>query len=164
MPVRYILSSVWVRLSIFSQLPIIQYVGLCVFSLLISPVMIERLYTLSFYHHQIGSMNDYPLFMVRSWNNGVRCMSFYILLNMENDEDKCFIVNLGLIIASEMSGISCCASNSIKWQRDVYLKGKTMLGFNFATTMTGLRHLNMFGFQLTCESSEKYIDNRKYRP
>ena len=33
MPVRYVLSSVWVRLSIFSQLSIIQYMGLCVFSL-----------------------------------------------------------------------------------------------------------------------------------
>ena len=44
MPVRYNLSSVWVRLSIFSQLSIIQYVGLCVFSLPISFVMIERIY------------------------------------------------------------------------------------------------------------------------
>ena len=43
MPVRYILSSVWARLSIFSQLSIIQYVGLCVFSLPISPVMIESI-------------------------------------------------------------------------------------------------------------------------
>ena len=33
MPVRYNLPSVWVRLSIFSQLSIIQYVGPCVFSL-----------------------------------------------------------------------------------------------------------------------------------
>ena len=32
MPVRYNLSSMWVRLSIFSQLSIMQYVGLCVFS------------------------------------------------------------------------------------------------------------------------------------
>ena len=40
----------------------------------------ENKYTLSHYHHnQIGSMNYYPLFRVRSWNNGVRCMSFYIL-------------------------------------------------------------------------------------
>ena len=46
MPVRYILSSVWVRLSIFSQLSIIQYVGLCVFSLPISFVMIESIYIL----------------------------------------------------------------------------------------------------------------------
>ena len=46
MPVRYILSSVWVRLSIFSPLSIIQYVGLYVFSLPISLVMIERIYIL----------------------------------------------------------------------------------------------------------------------
>ena len=46
MPVRYILLSVWVRLSIFSPLSIIQYVGLYVFSLPISVVMIERIYIL----------------------------------------------------------------------------------------------------------------------
>ena len=40
------LSSVWVRLSIFYQLSITQYVGLCVFSLPISFVMIERIYIL----------------------------------------------------------------------------------------------------------------------
>ena len=40
-PVRCNLSSVWVRLSIFSQLSIIQYVGLCVFSLPISFMMIR---------------------------------------------------------------------------------------------------------------------------
>ena len=51
MAVRYILSSVWMRLSIFSQLSIIQYMGLCVFSLPISLVMIEMIYTLSYYHH-----------------------------------------------------------------------------------------------------------------
>ena len=44
MPVRYILSSVWVRLCIFFTLSIIQYVGLYVFSLPISLVMIERIY------------------------------------------------------------------------------------------------------------------------
>ena len=44
MPLRYILSSVWVRLSIFSPLSIIQYVGLYVFSLPISLVMIEIIY------------------------------------------------------------------------------------------------------------------------
>ena len=31
----------------------------------ISLVMIERIYTLSYYHHQIGSMNYYPLLWVR---------------------------------------------------------------------------------------------------
>ena len=51
--------------------------GLCVFNLPISFVMIERKYTLSHHHHQIESMNYYPLFRVRSWNNGIRCMSLY---------------------------------------------------------------------------------------
>ena len=37
---------VWVRSGIFSQLSIIQYVGLCVFSLPISLVMIDRMYIL----------------------------------------------------------------------------------------------------------------------
>ena len=50
MPARYTLSSVWVRLSIFSQLSIIQsiiqYVGLCVSSLPTPLVMIERIYIL----------------------------------------------------------------------------------------------------------------------
>ena len=40
----------------------------------------ENIYTLSYYHHQIGRMYYYPWFRVRSWNNGVRCMSFYILM------------------------------------------------------------------------------------
>ena len=46
MPVRYILSSVWVRSSIFAPLSIMQYVGLYVFSSPISLVMIERIYIL----------------------------------------------------------------------------------------------------------------------
>ena len=46
MPLRYILSSVWVRLNIFSPLSILQYLGLYVFSLPISLVMIERIYIL----------------------------------------------------------------------------------------------------------------------
>ena len=50
----------------------------------------ENIYTLSYYHHQIGSMNYYPLFRVRSWNNGVRCMSFYILMMTQmNPENRC---------------------------------------------------------------------------
>ena len=54
--------------------------GLCVFSLPISLVMIERICTLSYYHNQIGSINYHPLFRVRSWNNDMRCMSLYILI------------------------------------------------------------------------------------
>ena len=54
---RYMLPSVCLRLRQFSQLSFIQYMGLCVFSLPISPVMIVRMCTLSYYHHQTGSMN-----------------------------------------------------------------------------------------------------------
>ena len=46
MPVTYILSSVWVRLNTFYQFSIIQCMGLCVFSLPISLVMIGRIYIL----------------------------------------------------------------------------------------------------------------------
>ena len=35
---------------------------------------------LSYYHHQIGSMNYYLLFRVRPWNNSMRCISLYILM------------------------------------------------------------------------------------
>ena len=42
----------------------------------------KNIYTLSYYHHPIGSMNYYPLLRVRSWNNGTRCMSFYILMGV----------------------------------------------------------------------------------
>ena len=44
----------------------------------------DNIYTLSYYHHQIGRMNYYPLFRVRSWNNGVRCMSCYIVMNRDS--------------------------------------------------------------------------------
>ena len=44
MPVRYILSSVWVRLSIFPHLSIIQDMELCILSLSLSLVMIARMY------------------------------------------------------------------------------------------------------------------------
>ena len=44
------------------------------------PVMIVRMCTLSYYHHQIGSVNNQPLFRVRLWNNGMSCMSYYVLM------------------------------------------------------------------------------------
>ena len=56
MLVRYMLRSVCLRLRQFSQLSFIQYMGLCVFSLPNSLLMIVRMCTLS-YHLQIGRMN-----------------------------------------------------------------------------------------------------------
>ena len=77
--VRYILPSVCLRLRQFSQSSFIQYMGLCVFILPNSPVVIVRMCSLSYYH-QTGSMNHKPLFRVRSCNNGMRCMSYYVLI------------------------------------------------------------------------------------
>ena len=84
MPLRYILSSVWIRLSIFSQLSImqsiIQYVGLCDFSLPLPLWWLREYIYFVLLSSPIGSMNYYPLLRVRSWKNGVRCVSFYILM------------------------------------------------------------------------------------
>ena len=41
----------------------------------------ENRCTLSYNYHQIGSMTHLLLFRVRSWNNGILCMFFYILIN-----------------------------------------------------------------------------------
>ena len=57
MLVMYMLPSVCLRLRQLSQLSFIRYMGLCVFSLPNSPVMMVRMCTLSYYHYQIGSMN-----------------------------------------------------------------------------------------------------------
>ena len=40
--------------------------------------------TLSYCHHRIGSMAHLPLFKVKSWNIGMRCMSFCILIHKCN--------------------------------------------------------------------------------
>ena len=55
--VRYMLPSVCLRLKQLSQLSFILYMGLCVFSLPNSPVMIVRMCTSSYHHHQTGSTN-----------------------------------------------------------------------------------------------------------
>ena len=79
MPVGCVLPKVWVRLTILSQLSIIQYMGLCVFSLPISLLMIEVIYTLSYYHHQIGNMNCSPLFRLRTWTMVCAvCLSIFL--------------------------------------------------------------------------------------
>ena len=94
MPVRYILSSVWVRLSIFSPLSIIQYVGLYVFSLPISVVMIERIYILCLIiiiksevwtiTHCLGLGHETMVSAV--------CLSIFLLLGKYTDHGKSTIL------------------------------------------------------------------------
>ena len=80
MLVRYMLPRVCIRLRQFSQLSFIRCMGRCVFSLPNSSVVTVRMCSLSYYHHQIGSMNHKPLFRVRSWNSSMRCISYYVLI------------------------------------------------------------------------------------
>ena len=47
----------------------------------------ENIDTLYYHHQQIESMIYYPLFMVRSWNNGMRCISLYILTHTSNQKN-----------------------------------------------------------------------------
>ena len=75
---RYILWSVWVRLSIISPLSIIQYVGLYVFSLPISVVMIEIIYILCLIIIIIKS----EIWTITHFLGlGHEAMSFYIIIN-----------------------------------------------------------------------------------
>ena len=68
------------------QFSFMQHMCLCVFIQLthFSYDDCENTCTWSFYHHQIGSMTHLPLSKVRSWNNGMRCMSFYIPMKSLN--------------------------------------------------------------------------------
>ena len=42
----------------------------------------ENICTLSYHHPQIENMAHFVLFMVSSWNNDMRGMSFYILMDI----------------------------------------------------------------------------------
>ena len=82
--VRYIMSIVCLRLSQFSQLSFMQYMGLCVFSQPISRVMIMRirvLYLIIIIKPEVTKWVRLPLFRVRSWNNGMRCKSYRLHSN-----------------------------------------------------------------------------------
>ena len=78
MPVRYIFVECVSKINhILSVIHYTIYGAVCWPT---SLVMIERMCILSYYHHQIGSMNYCPWFRVRSWNSSMRCMSLYILM------------------------------------------------------------------------------------
>ena len=78
MPVRYILSIVWVRLSISSVIHYTMCGTLCFQFTHFPRDDRDYIYLLS---SSIGSMNYYPLFRVRSWNNDMRCV--YIFLSFK---------------------------------------------------------------------------------
>ena len=62
--------------------------------------------TLSYYHHQIGSMNDHPLFRVMSWNSGMHCMTLYIVIIIIWSQNGFSFV----IFLYKMLRLRCCLS------------------------------------------------------
>ena len=67
MPVRYILSSVSKIKHVFSVIHYKICRAVCLQFTHFPCDDWENMHTLSYYHHQIGSMNHYPLFRVRSF-------------------------------------------------------------------------------------------------
>ena len=76
----------------------------------------ENIYTLSYYHNRIGSMNYCPLFRVRSWNNGVRCMSFCILTNSLYSVPW---MSISLTHLSKSLAAPCICTNILCWFIDI---------------------------------------------
>ena len=73
----------------------------------------ENIYTLLHYRHQIGSMNCYPLFRVRSWNNAVRCMSFCILMRLHYIDG--LVQDGGNCIANALELRTSCTKPSLRY-------------------------------------------------
>ena len=65
--------------SILSVICHVIYGAVCIQLTHLSYDDCENMCTLSYYHHQIGSIIHFLLFRVRSWNNVMRGMSLYIL-------------------------------------------------------------------------------------
>ena len=80
--------------SVLSVISHATYEALCIQLSHFSNADFENMCTWSYYH-QIGSMTHLPLFRVKSWNNNMRCRSFYILwLTLANDPNFCQIINV----------------------------------------------------------------------
>ena len=78
-------SCIFCRVRVYKiksvpSITFIQCMGLCVFSSPISRDDCDKGRTLSYYPHQNGSMNQQPLLSITSWNGGMRCMCWYVLI------------------------------------------------------------------------------------
>ena len=74
MLVRYFVFSMCLRWSHLNSFFFFANMGLCIFNLAISLVMIVRIWVLYHYYHQIGSRNHWPLFS--SWNSVMDHISY----------------------------------------------------------------------------------------
>ena len=81
MPVRYNLSNVWVRLSIFSIIHYIICGAVCFQFTHFFHDDWENIHILFYHHHQIGSMNYYPLFGHETMVCAV-CLSIFLFFRL----------------------------------------------------------------------------------
>ena len=90
---------------------------------------------LSYYHHQIGIMNHYPLFRIRSWNSGVRCMSLYILWchKMSKWYDEPILCYRRVKICNFVRSIQGPSDYSYVY---AYVSGQWPISFNSLTVVT----------------------------
>ena len=105
--------QVYLRVCIFHAI----YGAMCIQLTHLSHDDCENTCTLSYYHHQSGSMTHSPLLRVRSWNNGMRCMSFYILLEDRREWRFCYPTGStyqGIIRVNQFSTFVILISNCIK--------------------------------------------------
>ena len=117
----------------------------------------ENIYTLSDYHYQIGSMNYYPLFRVRSWNNGVRCMSFCILMPV------CWIyINIYWVLPLHVSPAPALRSGIKSWKSrlpsDRFLCDITVIPIHERDAEQFFQladHITRLEIETTCTSSRK---------
>ena len=108
MLVRYI-CRVWVRLSIFSQLSNIQYVGLCVFSLPTPFEMIERIHTLCLIiiiKTEVWTITHYLGFGHETMVCAV-CLSIFL---WKNNNNACLSYTASTMHAVAMTNLGASAS------------------------------------------------------
>ena len=100
---------------------------------------LREYFALSYYHHQIGSMNYHPLFRVRSWNNSMHCMSLYILKEGKQGKSEGFDSydrpsNLTQIGLKSLDFSACMTLKFDGWPRKI-------IGHLFYITSSFVHHL-----------------------
>ena len=74
----------------------------------------ENIYTLSYYHHQIGSINYYPLFNIRTWNMKQWYALYVFLYSYANWAEPCRSLGYTTTDTSTSIAILCPPINSFR--------------------------------------------------
>ena len=145
MPVRYIFVEC-LKLSLFSQSSIIQYMGLCVSSLPISLVMIERIYILCL----IINIKSEVWTIIHCLGSGHQtmvcmsvCLDIYLYLFCNNPE-RLFMTLVSLFIEEPIVRLSAClSSNDCNYHIGYY--GRYIIHYH---TVNGLLHHRKYHYDV----------------